>query len=433
MACPDRVPQLPAHLSQCRRQDHNGFSHQDPGFVDHVLNKSPEVVLVYLPPDANTLLSVADHVLRSRDYVNVVVAEAALLRLALHGPGPRPLRPWGRDLEWAGSVNGDREPDVVLACAGDVPTQEILAASDLLRRHLPELAVRVVNVVDMTRLLPRDEHPHGMADFEYDGLFTTDKPVIGYDGYPWLVHRLAYRRTGHANLHVRGYKEMGTTTTPFQMAAVRNDLDRYRLVMDEDRPCPRPRRPRRRRPPADGRRPHPPPRLDPRARHRPARGRRLDLDRLTPHPTRAKSPHPAKEFIAMTVRVGINGFGRIGRTYLRAALDRAEAGTQDVEVVAVNDIAPPATLAHLLEYDSTFGHIGREVDHDDSWITVDGRRIAVSAERDPAVLHWSDYGAGIVVESTSRSATATPPPCTSRAAPTPCCSRPRARTRTPPS
>ncbi|WP_419665183.1 phosphoketolase [Streptomyces sp. 2-1] len=215
------------------RQDHNGFSHQDPGFVDHVLNKSPEVVRVYLPPDANTLLSVADHALRSRDYVNVIVA------------GKQPCFDWlsmdqarvhcarGAGIwEWAGSANGDREPDVVLACAGDVPTQEILAASDLLRRHLPELAVRVVNVVDMARLLPQEEHPHGMGDFEYDGLFTTDKPVIfAYHGYPWLIHRLAYRRTGHANLHVRGYKEMGTTTTPFDMV-VRNDMDRYRLVMD---------------------------------------------------------------------------------------------------------------------------------------------------------------------------------------------------------
>ncbi|RFC70738.1 phosphoketolase family protein [Streptomyces sp. AcE210] len=215
------------------RQDHNGFSHQDPGFVDHVLNKSPEVVRVYLPPDANTLLSVADHVLRSRDYVNVVVA------------GKQPCFDWlsmdqarahcarGAGIwDWAGSSGEEREPDVVLACAGDVPTQEILAAADLLRRHLPELAVRVVNVVDMTRLMPRDEHPHGMSDFEYDGLFTTDKPVIfAYHGYPWLIHRLAYRRTGHGNLHVRGYKEMGTTTTPFDMV-VRNDMDRYRLVMD---------------------------------------------------------------------------------------------------------------------------------------------------------------------------------------------------------
>ncbi|MET7605964.1 phosphoketolase family protein [Streptomyces avermitilis] len=214
------------------RQDHNGFSHQDPGFVDHVLNKSPDVVRVYLPPDANTLLSVADHVLRSRDYVNVVVA------------GKQPCFDWlsmeqarahcarGAGIwEWAGTEN-DGEPDVVLACAGDVPTQEVLAASALLRRYLPALAVRVVNVVDMTRLLPREAHPHGMSDFEYDGLFTTDKTVIfAYHGYPWLIHRLAYSRTGHRNLHVRGYKEMGTTTTPFDMV-VRNDLDRYRLVMD---------------------------------------------------------------------------------------------------------------------------------------------------------------------------------------------------------
>ncbi|MGV9452503.1 phosphoketolase family protein [Streptomyces sp. NPDC003635] len=214
------------------RQDHNGFSHQDPGFVDHVLNKSPEVVRVYLPPDANTLLSVADHALRSRDYVNVIVAgkqpcfdwlsmDAARVHCA-RGAGI-----W----DWAGSENGG-EPDVVLACAGDVPTQEVLGAAQLLRRHLPELAVRVVNVVDIARLMPREEHPHGMTDFEYDGLFTADKPVIfAYHGYPWLIHRLAYRRGGHRHLHVRGYKESGTTTTPFDMV-VRNDLDRYRLVMD---------------------------------------------------------------------------------------------------------------------------------------------------------------------------------------------------------
>ncbi|MEV0224868.1 phosphoketolase family protein [Streptomyces sp. NPDC050704] len=215
------------------RQDHNGFSHQDPGFVDHVLNKSPEVVRVYLPPDANTLLSVADHALRSRDYVNVIVA------------GKQPCFDWlsmdqarahcarGAGIwEWAGTENGDREPDVVLACAGDVPTQEVLAAAGLLRSQLPDLAVRVVNVVDLARLLPQDEHPHGMADFEYDALFTADKPVIfAYHGYPWLIHRLAYRRTGHAHLHVRGYKEAGTTTTPFDMV-VSNDLDRYRLAMD---------------------------------------------------------------------------------------------------------------------------------------------------------------------------------------------------------
>ncbi|MGI5531690.1 phosphoketolase family protein [Streptomyces syringium] len=215
------------------RQDHNGFSHQDPGFVDHVLNKSPEVVRVYLPPDANTLLSVADHALRSRDYVNVIVA------------GKQPCFDWlGMDearahcargagvWDWAGTETGEREPDVVLGCAGDVPTQETMAAADLVRRHLPELTVRVVNVVDMTRLLPHEEHPHGMTDAEYDALFTPDKPVIfAYHGYPWLIHRLTYRRTGHAHLHVRGYKERGATTTPFDML-VRNDLDRYRLVMD---------------------------------------------------------------------------------------------------------------------------------------------------------------------------------------------------------
>ncbi|MGW8778096.1 phosphoketolase family protein [Streptomyces sp. NPDC055796] len=215
------------------RQDNNGFSHQDPGFVDHVLNKSPEVVRVYLPPDANTLLAVADHALRSRDQVNVIVAgkqpsfdwlplDEALVHVA-RGAGT-----W----EWAGTDHGSREPDVVLACAGDVPTMEVLAAAALLREHLPSLAVRVVNVVDIARLMPHEEHPHGMTDTEYDALFTTDKPVIfAYHGYPWLIHRLAYRRTGHPNLHVRGYKESGTTTTPFDMV-VRNDLDRYRLVMD---------------------------------------------------------------------------------------------------------------------------------------------------------------------------------------------------------
>ncbi|MEY9875594.1 xylulose-5-phosphate/fructose-6-phosphate phosphoketolase [Streptacidiphilus sp. MAP12-33] len=215
------------------RQDHNGFSHQDPGFVDHVLNKSPEAVRVYFPPDANTLLSVAEHVLESRDYVNVVVA------------GKQPCFDWlgldearahcARGLgiwEWAGTERGDREPDVVLGCAGDVPTQEVLAAAQLLRRELPELAVRVVNVVDLARLMPAEEHPHGLTDAEFDAVFTRNKPVIfGYHGYPWLIHRLAYRRAVHAQVHVRGYKESGTTTTPFDMV-VRNDLDRYRLVMD---------------------------------------------------------------------------------------------------------------------------------------------------------------------------------------------------------
>ncbi|NUL31151.1 phosphoketolase family protein [Streptomyces lunaelactis] len=215
------------------RQDSNGFSHQDPGFIDHVLNKSPEVVRVYLPPDANTLLSVADHVLRSRDYVNVVVAGKQpcfdwLTLEQARGHCARGAGIW----DWAGAENESGEPDVVLGCAGDVPTLEILAAAQLLRRHLPHLAVRVVNVVDLARLLPKEEHPHGMPDAEFDALFTSDKPVIfAYHGYPWLIHRLAYRRTGHANLHVRGYKEEGTTTTPFDMV-VRNDLDRYRLVMD---------------------------------------------------------------------------------------------------------------------------------------------------------------------------------------------------------
>ncbi|MEV0747563.1 phosphoketolase family protein [Streptomyces sp. NPDC050273] len=215
------------------RQDHNGFSHQDPGFVDHILNKSPEVVRVYLPPDANTLLSVADHALRSRDYVNVIVAgkQPGFDWLTLDQARAHCARGAGV-WEWAGTEDGSREPDVVLACAGDVPTLEVLAAAGLLRRHLPELSVRVVNVVDMARIMPHSEHPHGMPDSEYDALFTRDKPVIfAYHGYPWLIHRLAYRRTGHAQLHVRGYKEEGTTTTPFDMV-VRNDLDRYRLVMD---------------------------------------------------------------------------------------------------------------------------------------------------------------------------------------------------------
>jgi xylulose-5-phosphate/fructose-6-phosphate phosphoketolase len=216
------------------RQDHNGFSHQDPGFVDHVMNKSPEAVRVYLPPDANTLLATADHVLRSKDYVNVIVAgkQPSFDWLSLDDARVHCARGAGI-WDWAGTESGEeREPDVVLACAGDVPTMEVLAAADLLRRHLPQLAVRVVNVVDIARLMPAEEHPHGMPDQEYDALFTPDKPVIfAYHGYPWLIHRLTYRRTGHRNVHVRGYKEIGTTTTPFDMV-LRNDLDRYRLVMD---------------------------------------------------------------------------------------------------------------------------------------------------------------------------------------------------------
>jgi len=215
------------------RQDHNGFSHQDPGFIDHVVNKKAEVIRVYLPPDANTLLSVADHCLRSRDYVNVIVAgkqpspdwldmDAAILHCT-RGAGI-----W----EWASSDGDDAEPDVVLACAGDVPTLEVLAATDILRHHLPELKVRVVNVVDLMRLQPASEHPHGMSDAEFDALFTPGKPVIfAYHGYPWLIHRLTYRRAGHAGLHVRGYIEEGTTTTPFDMV-VMNNMDRFHLVMD---------------------------------------------------------------------------------------------------------------------------------------------------------------------------------------------------------
>ena len=214
------------------RQDHNGFSHQDPGFIDHVVNKKAEIVRVYLPPDTNCLLSTVDHCLRSLDYVNVVVA------------GKQPQHDWltmeqavehcTRGLgiwEFASNDEG-AVPDVVMACCGDVPTLETLAAVDLLRRHVPELAVRVVNVVDLMRLQPDSEHPHGLSDREFDALFTTDRPVMfAFHGYPLLVHRLTYRRAGHDNIHVRGYKEEGTTTTPFDMVML-NDLDRFRLVTD---------------------------------------------------------------------------------------------------------------------------------------------------------------------------------------------------------
>ena len=214
------------------RQDHNGFSHQDPGFIDHVVNKKADVVRVYLPPDANCLLSVADHCLRSRNYVNVIVA------------GKQPALQW-LDMEsaikhctvgigiwdWA-STDEKNEPDVVMACAGDVPTLETLAASDLLRQHFPDIKIRMVNVVDLMTLQPSTEHPHGLADRDFDSIFTTNRPVIfAYHGYPWLIHRLTYRRTNHDNIHVRGYKEEGTTTTPFDMT-VRNDLDRFHLAGD---------------------------------------------------------------------------------------------------------------------------------------------------------------------------------------------------------
>ncbi|GAS98523.1 phosphoketolase [Mycolicibacterium canariasense] len=213
------------------RQDHNGASHQDPGFIDHVANKRPEVVRVYLPPDTNTLLSVADHCLRSRQYVNVIVAgkQPALTYLTMDEAIAHCTRGAGI-WEWASSTTG--EPDVVLACAGDVPTLETLAAADILRRRLPDLGVRVVNVVDIMRLQPESEHPHGLSDRDFDALFTTDKPIIfAYHGYPWLIHRLTYRHANHDQLHVRGFKERGTTTTPFDMVML-NDLDRFHLVMD---------------------------------------------------------------------------------------------------------------------------------------------------------------------------------------------------------
>ena len=214
------------------RQDHNGFSHQDPGFIDHVVNKKAEIIRVYLPPDANTLLSVTDHCLRSRNYVNVIVA------------GKQPAPQW-LDMDaaikhctagigiwpWASNDLGG-EPDVVMVCCGDVPTLETLAAVELLRKYFPELKVRVINVVDLMKLQPRSEHPHGLTDKDFDVLFTADKPIIfAYHGYPWLIHRLTYRRANHRNLHVRGYKEEGTTSTPFDMV-VMNDLDRFHLVAD---------------------------------------------------------------------------------------------------------------------------------------------------------------------------------------------------------
>jgi xylulose-5-phosphate/fructose-6-phosphate phosphoketolase len=214
------------------RQDHNGFSHQDPGFIDHVVNKKADIIRVYLPPDANCLLSVADHCLRSRDYVNVILAgkQPSLDYLTMDEAIAHCTRGIGI-WEWA-STDAGREPDVVLACAGDIPTLETLAAAALLREHLPDLRVRVVNVVDLMRLQDDREHPHGLTGPEFDALFTDSQPVIfAYHGYPWLIHRLTYRRTNHHNIHVRGYKEEGTTTTPFDMVML-NDLDRFHLVID---------------------------------------------------------------------------------------------------------------------------------------------------------------------------------------------------------
>jgi xylulose-5-phosphate/fructose-6-phosphate phosphoketolase len=214
------------------RQDHNGFSHQDPGFIDLVVNKKADVIRVYLPPDANTLLYVTDACLRSRNLINVIVAGKneqpqwltmdAAVKHCDTGIGI---------FEWASSDAGS-EPDLVMACAGDVPTIEVLAAVQLLRKLAPEIKVRVINVVDLMTLQPHEEHPHGLSGRDFDALFTTDKPVLfAYHGYPWLIHRLCYRRTNHDNMHVRGYKDEGTTTTPFDML-VRNDMDRFHLVMD---------------------------------------------------------------------------------------------------------------------------------------------------------------------------------------------------------
>jgi xylulose-5-phosphate/fructose-6-phosphate phosphoketolase len=214
------------------RQDHNGFSHQDPGFIDHAVNKKADVIRVYLPPDANTLLSVADHCLRSRNYINIIVAgkQPALQYLTMDEAIKHCTAGIGI-WEWASNDKGS-EPDVVMACAGDVPTLETLAAVDLLRGYFPELKVRVVNVVDLMVLQPKEEHPHGLTNPDFDDLFTKDKPVVfAYHGYPWLIHRLTYRRTNHDNFHVRGYKEEGTTTTPFDMTVL-NDLDRFHLTID---------------------------------------------------------------------------------------------------------------------------------------------------------------------------------------------------------
>jgi xylulose-5-phosphate/fructose-6-phosphate phosphoketolase len=214
------------------RQDHNGFSHQDPGFIDHVVNKKAEVVRVYLPPDTNTLLSVADHCLRTHNYVNVIIAgkQPALQYLDIDAATKHCSAGIGM-WDWA-SNDHDSEPDVVMACAGDVPTLEMLAAVSILRERIPDLKIRFVNVVDLMTLQPPGEHPHGLSDRDFDSLFTTNKPVIfAFHGYPWLIHRLTYRRTNHDGLHVRGYKENGTTTTPFDMTVL-NDLDRFHLVID---------------------------------------------------------------------------------------------------------------------------------------------------------------------------------------------------------
>jgi xylulose-5-phosphate/fructose-6-phosphate phosphoketolase len=227
------IPSLNLLLtSHVWRQDHNGFSHQDPGFIDHVVNKKAEVVRVYLPPDANTLLSVANHCLRSKQYVNVIVAgkQPALQYLTVE----QSIRHCTKGIgiwDWASNDEGE-EPDLIMACAGDIPTMEALAATSIIRKNLPEVKIRFINVVDLMRLQPAEEHPHGLSEKEFDALFTSDTPIIfDFHGYPWLIHRLTYRRNGHDNLHVRGYKEEGTTTTPFDMAVL-NQIDRFNLVID---------------------------------------------------------------------------------------------------------------------------------------------------------------------------------------------------------
>ena len=262
------------------RQDHNGFSHQDPGFIDHVVNKKAEVVRVYLPPDANCLLSVADHCLRSRDYVNVILAgkQPSLNYLTMEQAVAHCAR--GIGILDAFSNDEAGEPDVVLACAGDIPTLEVIAATAILRERLPDLKVRVINVVDLMRLEPDTEHPHGFSNVEFDALFTTGRPVIfAYHGYPWLIHRLTYRRTNHHNIHVRGYKEEGTTTTPFDMVML-NDLDRFHLVMDVIDRVPGLARAGCAHPPGDAGRAALAPRLHPRARRGPSGADRVALARV---------------------------------------------------------------------------------------------------------------------------------------------------------
>ena len=260
------------------RQDHNGFSHQDPGFIDHVVNKKAEVIRVYLPPDANTLLSVADHCLRSRDYVNVDRRrQAAGARLPVDGRGHRPLHPRPRHLGLGDATTGRRAGRRAGVRAATCRRSRRWPRSPSCAQHLPDLKVRVVNVVDLMRLQPESEHPHGLSDAEFDALFTTDKPIVfAYHGYPWLIHRLTYRRTNHDNLHVRGYKEEGTTTTPFDMVML-NDLDRFHLVDRRHRPGAGSRRARLAPAAGDGAGAAPVPGVDARARRGPLRRPGLGL------------------------------------------------------------------------------------------------------------------------------------------------------------